>query len=216
VGDEEDGAGGNGFLAPEFEEFAAEVFGGEDVEGGKGLVHEEDFGLDDQGAGEADALLHAAGELLGIGLLEAVEADGVENLEAALAALEGVEAAGLERSFDVFKDGEPGKKSKTLKDDADVGGGVGDGLAVPEDLSGGGLGESGEHAQQGALAGAGGPEQGENLTGFDGEIGGRDDGDGGRVVLSVKLFNLQGLDDGFRHGLPLVRRAILLKDNRRV
>ena len=86
VGDDEDGLGGHGLVGPELEEFGAEVFGGEDVEGGEGLVHEEDFGLDDEGAGEADALAHAAGEFFGEGGLEAVEADGVEHAEAALAA----------------------------------------------------------------------------------------------------------------------------------
>ncbi len=86
VGDDEDGLGGDGLLLPELEQFAAQVFGGEHVERGEGLVHEEDFRLDDQGAGEADALPHAAGEFFGVGGLEAVEADGVEDLEAAPAA----------------------------------------------------------------------------------------------------------------------------------
>ena len=115
VGDDEDGLGGNGFLAPELEQFAAKILGGKDIEGGERLVHEKDFGLDDQGAGKADALLHAAGELLGIGLLEAVETDGVEDFEAALAALEGADAARLERGFHVFKDGEPGEEREALE-----------------------------------------------------------------------------------------------------
>ena len=121
VGDDEDGLGGNGLLAPELQQFAAQVLGGEHVESGEWLVHEEDFGFDDEGAGKADALLHAAGEFLGIGLLEAVEADGVENFKAAFAALEGVDAARLERGFHVFKNSEPGKKREALKDDGDVG-----------------------------------------------------------------------------------------------
>ena len=140
MGDEEDGLGGNGFLGPKFEELAAEVFGGENIQGGERLVHEEDFGLDDQGAGKADALLHAAGKFLGISLLEAVEADGIENFEAALAAFEGMDATGLERGLDILKDGKPGKESEALEDDADVGGAVADGLPVPEHLAGGGLG----------------------------------------------------------------------------
>ena len=89
VGDQEDGLGGHGLVGPQLQQFAAQVLGGEHVERGEGLVHEEDFGLDDQGAGKADALLHAAGELLGIGGLKAVEADRVEHLHAAVAALVG-------------------------------------------------------------------------------------------------------------------------------
>ena len=179
VGDDEDGLGRDGFLAPELQQFTAQILGGEDIEGGEGLVHEKDFGLDDQGPGKADALLHAAGEFLGIGLLEAVEADGVEDFEAALAALEGVDATSLERGFHVLIDGEPGEESEALKDDGDIGGAIADGFAVPEDLAGRGEGEAGEHAQQGTFAGAGGTEQGEDLSGFDGKIGGGDDRNGG-------------------------------------
>ena len=129
VGDEEDGPGGHGLVGPELEELGAEVFGGEDVEGGKGLVHEEDFGLDDEGAGEADALAHAAGKLFGEGGLKAVEADGVEHFEAAFATDVGGNSAGLEGGFDVFEDGEPGKEGEALEDDRDVDFGVGDGFS---------------------------------------------------------------------------------------
>ncbi len=151
VGDDEDGLGGDGLLLPELEQFAAQVFGGEDVERGEGLIHEEDFGLDNQGAGEADALAHPAGEFLGVGGLEAIEADGVQDFQAALAALCRRHAASLERSFDVFEDGEPGKEREALKDDGDMDTDGGDGLAMPEDFSCRGLGEAGEHAQQGGF-----------------------------------------------------------------
>ena len=138
VGDDEDGLGGHGLVGPELEQFAAQVLGGEDVESGEGLVHEEDFGLDDEGAGKADTLAHAAGEFLGVGGFEAVEADRVEHLHAALAALVGSDAAGLQRGFDVLKHGEPGKEREALEDDGDVDLGVGDGLLMPVDLAGGG------------------------------------------------------------------------------
>jgi hypothetical protein len=200
VGDEEDGLGGHGFVGPELEEFGAEVFGGEDVEGGEGLVHEEDFGLDDEGAGEADALAHAAGELFGEGGLEAVEADGVEHAEAAFAAGFGVDAAGLERGFDVFEDGEPGEEREALEDDGDVDFGVGDGLFMPVDLAGAGLGEAGEHAQHGGFAGAGGAEEGENFAGDDGEVGGGDDLDAVLAGLGVVLLDLLGANDRARAG----------------
>jgi hypothetical protein len=89
VGDEEDGLGGHGLVGPQLQQFAAQVLGREHVERGEGLVHEEHFRLDDQGAGKADALLHAAGQLFGVGGLKAVQADRVEHLHAAFAALGG-------------------------------------------------------------------------------------------------------------------------------
>ena len=120
VGDDEDSLRGDGLFLPELEEFGAEVFGGEDVQRGEGLVHEEDFGFDDESTGEANALTHAAGEFLGVGALEAVEADGIEHLEAALAAFGGGHAAGFEDGFDIVEHREPGEEGKALKDDGDV------------------------------------------------------------------------------------------------
>ena len=79
VGDDEHRLGGEVGAAPQLEELAAEVLGGEDVEGGERLVHEERVGFDDERAGEADALAHAARELLGVRGLEAVEADEVDD-----------------------------------------------------------------------------------------------------------------------------------------
>ena len=121
VSDDEDGARGNFVIEPEFEKFAAERFGGEHVERGEWLVHEENFGLDDESAGDADALLHAAGEFLGISGLETIEADGVDDAESAFVALDGSHAARFERGFDVFENGEPGKQRKALENDGDIG-----------------------------------------------------------------------------------------------
>ena len=174
VGHDEDGLGGHGLLGPQLQQFAAQVLGRQHVESGEGLVHEEHFRLDDQSAGKADALAHAAGEFLGIGGLEAVQADRVEHLHAALAALVGDDAAGLQRGFDIFKHREPGKEREALEDDGDVDLGVGDGLFVPVNLAGRGRGKPGEHAQHGRFAGAGGTEQRENLAGNDAQVGRRD------------------------------------------
>src|SRR5260370_18462690 len=61
VGNDEEGARGNFVSQPKLEEFAAERFSSEDVQGGKRFVHEQNFRLDDQRTCDADALLHAAG-----------------------------------------------------------------------------------------------------------------------------------------------------------
>ena len=57
-------------------------FAGLRVERGERLVHQQDRRVDGERADEADALLHAAGELIGIVLLEAGEADQVEIMRA--------------------------------------------------------------------------------------------------------------------------------------
>ena len=102
----------------------------------------------------------------------------------------------MEGGFDVFEDGEPGEEGEALEDDGDVDFGVGDGLLVPVDLSGGGLGEAGEHAEHGGFAGAGGAEEGEDFAGDDGEVGGGDDLDAVLAGLGVVLLDLLSADDG--------------------
>ena len=121
VRDDEDRAGRNFVADPEFEQFAAQRFGGEHVERGEWLVHEEHFGLDDEGASDADALLHAAGEFFRVGALESIKADGVDNAQGTFMALDRRHSARLERRFDIFKNGEPRKQCEALKNDAHVG-----------------------------------------------------------------------------------------------
>jgi len=84
-------------------------FRGENVKRGERLVHEEHFGLDDESAGDPDTLLHSTGKFLGVGGFKTVKADGVNDAQGAFAAFDGRHAAGLERGFDVFKNGEPGE-----------------------------------------------------------------------------------------------------------
>ena len=75
-------------VEPQLQQLGAQVLRGEHIERRERLVHEQHFRLDHQRAREADALLHAAGEFLGIRGLEAVEADGVDHLQRALVALD--------------------------------------------------------------------------------------------------------------------------------
>ena len=55
------------------------------VERGERLVHQQDRRVHGERAHQADALLHAAGELVGIVLLEAGEPDQIEIVRDALA-----------------------------------------------------------------------------------------------------------------------------------
>src|ERR1019366_4545814 len=50
-----------------------------------GLVHEEHFGLDDESAREADALLHATRKFLGVCRFKAIQTDCVERAQSAFA-----------------------------------------------------------------------------------------------------------------------------------
>ena len=87
VGDHQDRLDRDAPLLPQVEQVGAQRLGGQHVERGERLVHQQDLRLHDQRAGEADALAHAAGKLLRIGGFEAVEADDVDRLQRALARL---------------------------------------------------------------------------------------------------------------------------------
>ncbi len=196
VSDDEDRARGNFMVEPQLEELAAKCFRGEHIECGERLIHEEHFGLDDEGAGDADTLFHAAGEFLGVGGFKTVQADGVNDAQGALAAFDGRHAAGLERRFDVFENGEPGKKRETLKDDRDVRRLITDRLAVPVNGAGAGGRETGQHAEQCGFAAAGSAEQRDDLAGIDGEVRGGDDLDAAAVGLRVGFLQLARFDNG--------------------
>src|SRR5256885_17117708 len=79
VSNDENRARGNLVTEPELEELAAEGFRGEDVKRGERLGHKEHFGLDDEGAGGAETMLHATRKVLGGGGLGNREGDGVHD-----------------------------------------------------------------------------------------------------------------------------------------
>ncbi|GAB3843790.1 hypothetical protein GCM10027610_057110 [Dactylosporangium cerinum] len=74
------------------------------VERGERLVEEEDLRIDGEGAGQADALLHAAGELVGVQLLAARQPDQVDHLLCAGPPLRLLLAAYLQPVRDVVQD----------------------------------------------------------------------------------------------------------------
>jgi hypothetical protein len=156
VSDDEDRARGHFLAVPKFQQFRAQVLRGEHVERGERLVHEEHFRLHHQRAGEADALLHAAGKFLGISLLEAVQAHRIENAQGALHALHRPDAARLERRFHIVEHRQPREQREALKT-METFARAGHRLAVPQHLSRRGRRKAGEHAQHGGFARAGWP-----------------------------------------------------------
>jgi len=117
--------------------------------------------------GNTDTLFHAAGEFLGVGGFKTIEADGVNDAEGALVAFDGRRAARFERGFDIFENGEPGKKREALKDNGNVGRFIANRLAVPVNLARAGGRETGQHAKQSGFAAAGSAEQRDDLAGVD-------------------------------------------------
>ena len=170
VGDEQDRADRHASLRPQVEQVGAQGLGGQHVEGREGLVHQEDRRLDHQGAGEADALAHAAGELLGIGVFKAVEADQVDRRQCPPAPLLGGNAARLEAQFDILLHRQPGEEGEALEHHGDAVGGLLVGHVAHLHGPGGRGDQAGDRAQQGRLARAGAAEQAGDLAGAQGQL----------------------------------------------
>ena len=193
MGDEQDGLGfargvggagddGRGVLGAgvelgeEVTEGGLDLGAGNGVQGAEGFVEEEDGGVRCEGAGEADALTLAPGELPGeAGGQGWVQAGKGQDLCRAGCGV--FVAHQLKREGDVALDGHVGKETGLLDAVADgaakidgVAKGVGDTLDA--DLAGGGLDERVDGSEEGGLAGAGAAEEsgGGSLLELEGDV----------------------------------------------
>lgn len=163
--DEEDG---EAELAVEVAQQLEDGAGGLGVEGAGGLVGEEHLGVAGQGAGDADALLLAAGELGGVGLGLVGEADEVEEFQGLAGAFAAGDAEDLQGELDVGLHGARGQQVEVLEDHADAAAGFAEFLAgaaaaageggeldpVDGDGAAGGALQQVHAADEGGLAGA--------------------------------------------------------------
>src|SRR5262249_32665959 len=134
----------------------------------------QDARLDGERPGKRDALALAAGELRRIALVEAAELDELEEVRDALAN-RGLLRSALRRPHrkaegDIVEDGHVAEESVVLEDEADIAllHGKADRVFITEkDTARGREIEAAEDAQKRRLAGAGRPEQRQELAGGD-------------------------------------------------
>ena len=149
------------------------------VERAERLVHQEHARPEDERPRQCHPLLLAARELARQTVLVAGEADHLERFRDAVEDLQARHRANLQRERDVIEDGEVREHRVALEDHAQIAalrGQRGHRLAVHEHLAAGGIGEARHHHERRGLAGAAGPEQGEEgARGHgDGDIAHRD------------------------------------------
>ena len=154
---------------PEAVDLGAQRLGGQHVERGERLVHAEQLGAADERARDADALLHAARELLRVRLLEALEADEIDGAVDALGGVRAADAAAVEADADVLGDRQPRVEREALEDDRRAGMHAAERHAVAEHLAGGRRDEAGHDAQERRLAAARRTEHDGHLAGLDRE-----------------------------------------------
>jgi hypothetical protein len=155
---------GGGRALVDTQQLDVEALAGDLVDGGEGLVEEEDLDADHEQAGEGDALLHAAGEVARVGVLEAAEADEVEQrIRLALGRVvqAALEPAGQHR---VLERGAPRQQRRLLEHQRDVLPGVGDLCPVDRDRPLGERDEPGHEPQQRGLAAAARADEGHELA----------------------------------------------------
>ncbi len=143
------------------------------VERRERLVEQEHLRLVGDGAGERDALLLAAGELVGVAVGEVRQLDQLQHLLDPRADLGGGLLRHLEAEADIVGHRHVGEQRIGLEHHADialVGRQVGDVAPADADGAGGGLLEAGHHAQRRGLAAAGRAEEGDELAPLDGEV----------------------------------------------
>lgn len=151
--DEDDGLAG---ALPDAPQLVLEGLAGLRVERRERLVHQQHVRVVGQRAGDRDALAHPAGEFVGVPVLEAGEADEVQELSGPVRSFTAWDAGRLQPEFDVAERRPPRQQGVLLEDDAPVQARSGDRLPVEQDPAGRRPGQSAEQVQERGLAAAAG------------------------------------------------------------
>ena len=169
MGDENEGNAGFGLQALQLDlHLLAEL----QVEGGQGFIEQQHLRPIGQGAGKRHALLLAAGHLIDLPPLEPVEFHEAEHFGHPAPDLVPGDALHLEAEGDILPHRHMGEQGIGLEYRVDrpaEGRQMLDPLAVEEDFPFGRLLEPRDQAEQGGLAAAGRPEQGEEFIPLDGD-----------------------------------------------
>src|SRR6266480_2484919 len=162
VGDEDDGLAR---ALPELDQLLLHGLARLRVEGAEGLVHQQHLGIERQHARKRHALLHPARQLGGIVVAELAQVHHLQVLADGGVDLRAWRALGLEAPGDVASHGAPGEKRELLEHHAAVRAGAADFLAVHPDAAAAlGLDEAADDVQEGALAAAARPDDGDELA----------------------------------------------------
>ena len=115
VGNENDGQAGS---RPDLDQFVLQPFAGHRVERAEGFVHQHDFGIIGEHAGNGNALLHAARKLVRIDVGKILQTDEFGETIRRLADFGLGPPPRLRAEADIVADVEPGKQTIVLKDHA--------------------------------------------------------------------------------------------------
>src|SRR5712691_3035912 len=197
VGDEDDGL--LRFL-PDAQQLDVHLLARERIERAEWLVHQDQLGIVDERAGDGRALLHAAGKLVGVFVLVALEPDQSEEIARTPAALGYRKSEDFRREEHVVDDAPPLQQQRLLEHHADIARGI-ERLRARADrhLAGIEWMQARENLQQRGLAAAGGAHERDELAHLDVEARLRD-GQEIRSSRAVDLLHAGEMDERFAHG----------------
>ena len=145
-----------------------------EVQGAKGLVQEQNVGFIDKGPGQSNALLLTTTELAGTPLFEARQPYQFQGGLHPWLDLPLLHLSHLEREGDVLLHIHVGEEAVVLENHPQVslvGGDVDDRVAVHENIPGCWNDKTCHHHEAGCLSRATGPQQGDELSGADLQVG---------------------------------------------
>ena len=157
----------------DLQQLVLQVRAGQRVEGAEGLVHQQHLGLHRQRPGDADALLHAARDLvrpLGGGVAHVDELERGQRARLQLLLRIGLCEHPLDRDVDVLEAREPGQQRVVLEHDAALGARRSDLAVVAQEDAARRQRQAGDEVQERRLAAARVADQRHELALGDGEV----------------------------------------------
>ena len=166
------------------------------IESGQRFVHRQQGSAEGEGPHEGDALLHAAAELVRMGVEKRSETDALQQLDRVAGGRSVGAAIDVEQQTSVGSHGPPWEETGVLRHDCDLLVAPRDGrrLAVHRGAAGGRRLQTGDHTQKGGLSASRRPDDADERTFFDLEV------DTGDCFEVSEGFAQSSQRDGTRHG----------------
>ena len=144
---------------PDGEQFALHQAAGLSVERAERLVHQQRAGIESERTGDRGTLLHAAGKLGRVALLETRQSHQIDEGLRSRLPLFARHCLAFETIEHVLEHGLPGEQREVLEHDAAIGSGAGDRLALDQDFSGLGRKKPADEIEEGRLSATAWTEQ---------------------------------------------------------
>ena len=184
---------------PDTQQFRLHDVAGLRIERRERLVHQQHVRVRHQRARQTDPLLHAAGQLVRVMVLEAGQPDHVDEPLAGFAPCVALHAPQLEAELDVAHHRPPRQQTELLEHHGAVLAGSGDGIAVDRHLARVGRDQPEQDVEERALAAARRTDDGNELAFLDDDVETVERGDRCAVRRRERELDLLGLDVSY-HG----------------